>query len=72
MRTVRILAERVSGPLGRSVKGDLLTGPENDYSALVGSGFAEWADVPQVVVEPAPEPKPKAASKRAKITDEEA
>lgn len=46
MRTVRILAARVSGPLGRSVKGDLLTGPENDYSALVASGAAEWVDAP--------------------------
>ncbi len=62
-RTVRILAERVSGPLGRSVKGDLLTGPENDYSALVASGAAEWADVPQA------KPKPKPKRKRARTEE---
>lgn len=60
-RTVRILAARVSGPLGRSVKGDLLTGPENDYTALVTSEAAEWADVPQASTKPKPKPKRKRA-----------
>jgi len=57
MRTVRILAARVSGPLGRSVKGDILTGPENDYAALVACGAAEWVDVPQESTKPKPKRK---------------
>ena len=68
MRTAKVLAASVTGPRGRSVKGDTLTGPENDLSALVLSGAAEWADVPQAPTEPAP----KTTRKRASTTDPEA
>lgn len=51
MAEVRVLADRVDSARGMFVRGDVVTGPENDLRPLVDAKAAEWVDAEHVGTE---------------------